>query len=251
MLVWWFSTGAVLFLDGLPRRTFGRSLAGATVVVVGAIYGLLKSSTGTATTDAYCAFTCALLIWAWLEMSFLLGFITGPRQVECPRGCNGWPHFRHALGAIFYHELALLGGAAVVFVCTREQPNQVGAWTFSTLWMMRQSAKLNVFLGVPNLSEEFLPEHLKYLRSFFTRRPMNLLFPISITVSTIVATLLILKATALEAPAFEATGFTLVATLMVLAVFEHWCMVVPIPVNQIWGWGMRSRLSESPRLDSV
>ena len=30
------------------------------------------------------------------------------------------------------------------------------------------SAKLNVFLGVPNLNEEFLPEHLRYLQSFFT-----------------------------------------------------------------------------------
>ena len=34
---------------------------------------------------------------------------------------------------------------------------------------MRQSAKLNVFLGVRNLSEEFLPQHLHYLQSYFTR----------------------------------------------------------------------------------
>ena len=32
---------------------------------------------------------------------------------------------------------------------------------------MRQSAKLNLFLGVRNLGVEFLPQHLRYLQSFF------------------------------------------------------------------------------------
>ncbi len=31
------------------------------------------------------------------------------------------------------------------------------------LWAMRQSAKLNLFLGVRNLSDELLPPHLRYL----------------------------------------------------------------------------------------
>ena len=51
---------------------------------------------------------------------------------------------------------------------------------------MHQSAKLNMFFGVPNLGEEMLPEHLRYLASFMTRRPMNMFFPVSVTVSTIV-----------------------------------------------------------------
>ena len=38
-----------------------------------------------------------------------------------------------------------------------------------------------MFLGVPNLTEEFLPEHLHYLKSFLSRKPMNLLFPVSVT----------------------------------------------------------------------
>jgi putative photosynthetic complex assembly protein 2 len=43
------------------------------------------------------------------------------------------------------------------------QPNQVGTGTFAVLWVMRISAKLNLFLGVRNLSEELLPPHLAYL----------------------------------------------------------------------------------------
>jgi len=30
--VWWFSTGIVLYLDGLPQRTFRWSLLGSTVL---------------------------------------------------------------------------------------------------------------------------------------------------------------------------------------------------------------------------
>ena len=53
-------------------------------------------------------------------------------------------------------------------------------WTFMPLWLMRTSAKLNVFLGGINLGEEFLPPHLRYLLSFMARRPMNVLMPLSL-----------------------------------------------------------------------
>ncbi len=79
-------------------------------------------------------------------------------------------------------------------------------WTFMVLWWMHQSAKLNVFLGVRNLNEEFLPDHLQFLKSFLTKRPMNLRFPISVTLSTVVAALLFEKAFAAEAGSFTQTA---------------------------------------------
>ena len=51
--------------------------------------------------------------------------------------------------------------------------------------------RLSANLGVPNLAEELLPEHLHDLKSFLTRKPMNLLFPVSVTVSTLIAALLV------------------------------------------------------------
>ena len=33
LFVWWFSTGIIMFLDGLPRKTFPWSVAGAAVTV--------------------------------------------------------------------------------------------------------------------------------------------------------------------------------------------------------------------------
>jgi hypothetical protein len=106
---------------------------------------------------------------------------------------------------------------------------------------MRLSAKLNVFLGVRNLAESFLPDHLSHLRSFFRRRRANALFPFSVAGSTLACALLLGEATAAGADAFRAVGFTLLGTLMALAVLEHWFMVLPLPFEALWRWALRSR----------
>jgi putative photosynthetic complex assembly protein 2 len=57
VLVWWASTGAILYLDGLPKRTFPYTMAGTTVVAVFAVWGLWYSSGQTTVAGAYCGFT--------------------------------------------------------------------------------------------------------------------------------------------------------------------------------------------------
>ena len=163
LFVWWFSTGVILLLDGLPRPTHRWSLFASTSIALVALFVLARGKNDATVTGVYVAFTCAILIWGWLEMSFLAGFVTGPRRHACVPGCSGWPHFRHAIEAILYHELSIIGCACAVFAATWDGANQVGTWTFVVLWSMRVSAKLNLFLGVRNLSEEFLPPHLAYL----------------------------------------------------------------------------------------
>jgi putative photosynthetic complex assembly protein 2 len=246
LLIWWFSTGLILFLDGLPKRTFRWSMMAATSVLGVAVYGLVTSSSDTTATGAYTAFTCGVLIWGWLEMSFYMGYVTGPRTHHCHHGCSGWKHFGHAIQASLYHELAVLGLAALVAAITWHSPNQFGLWTFVVLWWMHQSARLNVFLGVSNLNAEFLPEHLGYLRSFFRSRPMNHLFPFSVTLSTIAAVLLAQQAMANAADPFRVTGYILVTTMMILAILEHWFLVVPISAarvwNTLWNWSLGSRV---------
>lgn len=243
MFVWWFSTGIILFLDRLPRQTFRWSMLGATVLLAASMQGLVTSSAMTDVPGAYLAFTSALMIWGWLEMAFLMGFVTGPRKHACDAGCGGWRHFLHAIGAILYHELALVAGAAMVVAITWDQPNQVGTWSFMILWGMRQSAKLNLFFGVPNLNVELLPDHLRFLGAYLKKRPMNLLFPLSIIVSTVIAVLAVEAALAAEASAFEAAGLTLLGTLLVLAILEHWFLVLPLPVNTLWNWSLRRPVS--------
>ena len=122
------------------------------------------------------------------------------------------------------------------------QPNQVAVWTYGALWTMRLSAKLNVFLGVRNLNEQFLPEHLRYIGSYFRQAPGNRFFAFSVIVAMLATTATWQAATAPDASAFEATAAALVAALLSLAVLEHWFMVLPLPSERLWQWGLRSRL---------
>lgn len=246
LFVWWFSTGLVMYLDGLPQRTFRWSMAGATALLAASLYGLAASAEDASVFGAFAAFTWGLLAWAWLEMSFYTGYVTGPRKHACREGCRGWRHFGHAIMVSLWHEVAILVCAAAVLWATWGGVNQVGLWTFVTLWWMHQSARLNVFLGVRNLNAEFLPGHLAHLRSFLRKRRMNPLFPVSVTVSTGVLAWLVARAAAADAGSFEAAGYSFLAALMALAILEHWFLVLPLPTAALWSWGLRSR---TPRVE--
>jgi putative photosynthetic complex assembly protein 2 len=131
-------------------------------------------------------------------------------------------------------------GVTVVML-TWDQPNQTGTWTFLVLWAMRLSAKLNLFLGVRNRGEEFLPEKMRYLDSFFGRRPANLLFPVVISVSTGLAAVLWWEAVVPGTTAFSVAALSLTAALLSLAILEHWFMVLPLSSTALWRWAMRNR----------
>ena len=241
LFTWWFSTGLILYLVGLPWRTFRWTAFGATLLLGAGFAALVWSRAETDPLSAYVAFVGALLVWGWNETVFLMGWVTGPRRTACPPGCRGWRRFLHGVESILYHELALLASLGLVIAVTWGGGNQFGTWTFAILWLMRLSAKLNVFLGVPNLSEEFLAPHLDYLKSFFRRRSMNALFPVSVLISTLAAVLLVQEAMAATPGSLEVAGFTLLATLMILAIAEHWFLVLPLPIAAFWSWGFRSR----------
>ncbi len=239
--IWWFSTGAILFLVGLPRRTYRACLAVASVLSAASLYGLAATAHDPSVTGAYLAFGCGILVWGWHEIAFLTGAVTGPNIKPALQETTGWRRFCNALLAILYHELAILATAGMVLALTWGGINQVGAWTFMILWLMRLSAKLNLFFGVPNVPDEFLPAHLAYLKSHFRRRPTNLFLPFSLGVSAVITALLVANILAPAASGFEAVSGTLLATLLVLAVLEHCFFVIPVPVAEIWSWGLRSR----------
>ncbi len=239
VFVWWFSTGLVLLLDNLPDSTFRWSVAISSVLGLGALAGLAHTADQSSVYSAYCAFTCALLAWGWHELTFLTGWLTGPRKVPAVPGARGWRRFVQAVQAIAWHEAAIAAVGLTIVGIAWGGSNPVGAWTFLVLWVMRTSAKLNLFLGVRNLNEEFLPAHLAYLQSFFRRRAMNALFPFAVTAATVVAVMLVRAA--LSAPPAAAAGLMLVATMLALAILEHWLMVLPLDPGALWRWAMRRR----------
>lgn len=241
LLVWWLGTGVVLYLDSLPARTFRWSLAGSLGALAASVYGLVLTSDGTRVADAYLAFGCAVALWGCLEMTYFMGLLTGPRKAPCPSNCGGGRRFLLAIGTSLYHELAVVATAALLTVLTWEAPNQVGLWTFTVLWLMRWSAKLNVFLGVPNLNGDWLPEHLRFLQSYMGKRPMNYLFPLSVTVGTVIAVILGVEALAVDSESFRSVGLTLVTALLALAVLEHWFLVLPVPDEALWTWAFKPK----------
>ncbi len=226
----------------LGRSTF--RLAVFALLAIAGLGGLLATSARDSVGSAYVAFSSAVAVWAWHELVFLLGILTGPRRTELPPGTRGWMRFRYATEVVIHHEVALAVTLLLIAGFTWGKVNQVGTWTFFTLWVMRLSAKLNVFLGVRNLSEQFVPAHMRYMLSYFRRARMNWLMPMSVLASS--AAVAHLAKAASGASDFVVVGRTLVGTMLALAVLEHVFLALPLPDAALWRWAIRTKGTHAP-----
>ncbi|MEM1029573.1 MAG: putative photosynthetic complex assembly protein PuhE [Myxococcota bacterium] len=255
VLAWWASTGVVLRLVWLPRRTHIASVIVMTALAGGggvAVYETLGVTTAEA---AYTAFGGALALWAWHELVFLLGWVTGPHRTPWAPGGTGWRRFVQATSVLIHHEVALAVTFLALAAPSVGAANRVAAWTFGVLWVMRLSAKFNVFLGVRNVSVEFVLPHLRYLTTYFRRAPMNALMPVSLLVGGGMVVALGAHALGWRAgsmvgqpgagAAFGVTAHTLIATILVLALVEHLCLVLPLPDAMLWRWLLRDLRREA------
>jgi putative photosynthetic complex assembly protein 2 len=238
VFLWWFSTGAILWLDRRPKVTYRWSLIAVTVIAAVAGCGLAASLRDATPFGAVIAFTCALAIWGWHELTFLTGLISGPQRTACPSDVPGWRRFILATSTLIYHEIALLLTALVIAAVSWQAPNQFACWTFLVLFFSRLSAKLNLFFGVPNFSDELFPDHLKYLSSYLRRSPASALFPVSILAGVALAGTLVGLALDPGARMFEVTGYALLFALATLAVIEHVFMALPLPDAALWRWAL-------------
>lgn len=236
--IWWFSTGIIILLDHLPRRTFPWSMAGGTLVLLAALAAIGASADDATEAGAYTAFTGALLVWGWQEMAYYMGFVTGPRPQACRPGAQGLEKFLAAAATSLWHEAAIILGALAILALTWNTPQKFALWTYCVFWGMNLSARLNMFLGVRNLNAEFLPDHLAYLACYLTKRPMNLLFPVSVSLATLVVALLGQAALAEGISDHARVGFTILTTLMALATLEHWFLMLPLPSAALWSWSL-------------
>lgn len=238
--MWFFATGLVAWLDNRERATFPRSLLLAGIAGVGGLLLVLATMHRVSHLGVYGGFAGALLIWAWHEIGFLTGAAAGPRREACPVGARGWERFTHATAAMAWHEIALAVTALLLISLTWNAPNQIGAMVFVLLLAMRLSTKLNIFLGVPNMSTEILPPHLTYLKSYFGPRRFTPLLALSILAS--VALAVWLGSVALAAPAGpEAAGASLLFALAALGALEHLFLALPFRDGALWAWALPGR----------
>ncbi|QWE30051.1 putative photosynthetic complex assembly protein PuhE [Polynucleobacter sp. Adler-ghost] len=238
VFIWWFSTGLILKVHSLPKRFFKSIFVVSVGVLLLAFWGLSISSQQATIAGAYCSFTCAIIIWGWQELAFLLGYITGSRRSECPNGLSPMTRAWYAFQTINYHELALLSLGMILFFINLDSVNQTGFWTFVILWGMRQSTKINIFLGVLNFNESFLPQHLQYLVTYFRRRAMNFLMPFSVLVSVMIL-IPIWSSAGLDSSPFDRASYALLGTLLALGLLEHLFLILPFPSELLWKWGYK------------
>jgi putative photosynthetic complex assembly protein 2 len=256
--IWWFSTGAVLLLVGRFGQLVRLRVAVAAGLLVVSLCGLAVTASDSSVGAAYAAFTSTILLWGAQEIAFLTGWLTGPRPLPCPAGVQGSRRLGFALQAILYHELALLTCGAAVLALTWNAANQVGIATFGSLWVLRQSAKINLYLGVPVTNDELMPEAVRFLKTYFMRQPVSAFFPISVSLATAVIVILIQRIVEVAATPVEVVSLMLVSTLFALGVVEHWFMLLPMPALKLWGWGMRpgsppeeAAMEEGPSVNTI
>lgn len=238
-LAWWLSTGVVLWLVGRPVSTFKPTALVAGLLMLGATAGLLVLRDQTSVMAAYGGFAAGLMLWAWHEVMFLLGFVSGPRKTECPPDLPLWERFKASAGTIIHHEVAIAIHAIIIAALSVGAANKTALWTFLLLWGMRLSAKFVVFFGAPNLTESFLPRHLEYLTSYFSKQRGGAFFVVAIMAVTSASAVLIWQAIAAPSGSFEAVRWILLASLATLAVIEHWALVVPLPDAALWRWAVQ------------
>jgi putative photosynthetic complex assembly protein 2 len=241
IFLWWLTTGVILFAVATlahQRLTLG---AGSMILLSAGLITLHQTAEDVSAAGAYLSFLAALAIWGAVEISFLGGLITGPNRKELPSDLMGLQRFWSATRVVLWHEIFILLLGFLLIMAFAHGPNRIGLMTYGILWVMRLSAKLNLYLGVRNTGETLLPEHLRYMSSYFAHRPMNLLFPFSITLGTLLSAWLFHQAFAVGADAHQLVGFMLIATIASLAVIEHWFLMLPLPIEALWRWGMRDK----------
>ena len=233
---WWMGTGIILWLDRLATHHLRHSLVVGSLLFGLSFWGVHTSMQTLSTGYAYLGFGSVIVMWGWHELAFLSGWLSGPRREPMSENAQGWQRWREAVASILWHELALLANFAVLVWMQQGQSNHVALCTFALLWCMRLSAKLNLFWGVPLHGADYLPPHLRYLASYFRVARPGLWFYLSMTAASAVWAWLVWSAHAghVEVNA----GWLLLASLLGLALVEHLVMVLPWPLQKLWGWAM-------------
>ena len=251
LFLWWFATGILLWRvhsadrGGPDQHVWSVIL---TLPLLGAgVLGVHGTLGDASPAGVWAGFLSALAIWAWIELAFLSGVITGPNDRAAPPGLTGYPRFRAAFLTIAWHEAALLAALVFLVSVSLGAANGFALWTFLLLFGARISAKLNLFLGVPRIHTDFLPSPLAHLKSHFRQGPVSWFFPASVTALTLTLGCFLERLWSATTPG-ATVGFTLLSALAALALLEHWFMVWRVRDDKLWRWMIPASRPNTKRL---
>ena len=232
--LWWLGTAAVWQLG---RQVAGwRTGAACGLVVAATLVATHLLSPQTSVGGSILGFIAALALWGALELAHLHRWLAGPVRDSCPPEARGPIRFLTALGVGLYHDLAILAALGVLWWLAAGAENQTAALAFTVLWLMRWSAKLNLYLGVANFDDGLVPARLRYMASYMRKRAMNPLYPLSLVLAVGLAYLAYRPAFCGACSEGAQAGAMLVGTLAVLGLVEHLLLMVPFRDSQLWQW---------------
>jgi putative photosynthetic complex assembly protein 2 len=234
--LWFASTALVVWLANRARTTYRISLAIAGGVGIAGLVVVALTADDAGPLAAYASFAGSLAIWGWHELAFLTGAVAGPRRESFVESATGWQRFTQASATLIHHEVALALTAILLLTLTAGSSNTVGATAFALLFVLRLSAKLNIHLGVPNLSDELLPAHLGYLKSYFRRRPLAAPLALSVAATFALAGWLGARVAIAPPAGGESVAASLLFALAALGALEHLFLALPLGDGALWRW---------------
>lgn len=231
---WWLGTGIVLYLQRRLEQP-GASLAlWLSVAGLSALMLLWEAAADHSHWHSYAGLVAATVLWGCIELSYYCGLIGGTHKNPCPESCTTRTRFRLALGASLWHELSVVATGLIVIALLWDAVNPTGLYCFLVFWLMRWSAKLNLFFGVPNFSTEWFPQRLAHLHGYIRRAPVSIFFPLSVGLALLVAWQLLYAPAGDQEDSVVRLSTILPGVLMLLAVLEHLFMALPIADTRLW-----------------
>lgn len=218
VVFWWVATGLLIAL----QRSEGTRLVGFLLGTVLAALGmreLLVSRHDETAAGARRSFLGGALLWAWISVAFYAGYLTGFPPTAEIGPVPSWGAVMPAIGATILSDIASLAVLGLAAFALRNSPNTTGVWSFALFWIVQQIAKLNVFFGVKNPAEKFLPPHLAYLKEFFGPPENSWLLWVSIAGLSAVTVWCVRRVRLDPSPGRRQAG-VLYATIIGLAVLE-------------------------------
>lgn len=230
ILVWWGSTQVLMWLVRIPSRWVLNGVALALFAASLTVAHLVSGEKDVA--GVYMGFAAGIGLWAAYEITFLSGTVVG-FEVKA-RGTGLLSRAYEAVCAILWHELVLIATLIGLTVLFWSAANPIPLCTFALLYVMRASAKVNLFLGARNLCTEFLPAHVAHLGKHFRKAPLNPLFGFSVLAGTMAAAFLLRAALDPSVEPASAAFAALLAMLTALGTLEHWLMLTPLSPLSLW-----------------
>ena len=235
VVLWWLMTGLALMSVHQPRALKQPIFLLATIFATAAVWGVEANAASHTTAATVVGFAMGLLIWAWLELSYLMGYITGPVKRPATASMSVLERFYNALGTTIYHECLVVGIVGIVCVLGAGLPNPTIQNTLAVLWLMRWSTKLNLFFGVRHFNSDWLPDNMRYITSYL-RAGKNSWFIVFSTTFAAYCTYLLFSYGQIAVHPATALSLFLIAWLAVLAVLGHCFLMVPMGETILWRW---------------